>query len=182
MAPSCSVLRVVSETQKLKHEQPRRGIRWFVDSIRIVSSEIARWIRMVIGLSRRLRSRTMRGDARFPTIVPREWHFPFSNAAGYLRRQLLLDQNGSLGHPNPLRRGARLPIVAIDLEGVEIRGASQRFPVSTLLFSFLAAQPCSVTISRWSAAGRFALVSRFDGKAERRPVAENMLKIERQAV
>jgi hypothetical protein len=54
--------------------------------------------------------------------------------------------------------------------------------VSTLLFSFLAAQPCSVTISRWSAAGRFALVSRFGGKAERRLVAENMLKIERQAV
>ena len=89
---------------------------------------------MVIGLSRCLRSRTMRGDARFPSIVPREWHFPFSNAAGYLRRQLLLDQNGSLGHPNPLRRGAWLPIVAIDLEGVEIRGASQRFPVPTFFF------------------------------------------------
>jgi hypothetical protein len=113
---------------------------------------------------------------------PREWHFPFSKAAGCLRRPLLLDQNGSLVHPNLLRRGAQLPIVAIGLEGVEIRGASQRFPVSTLLFSFLAEQPCSVTISRWSAAGRFALVSRFDGKAEGRLVAENMLKIERQAV
>ena len=70
----------------------------------------------------------------------------------------------------------------LTLRGAEIWGASQRFPVSTLLFSFLAAQPCGVTISRWSAAGRFALVSRFDGKAERRLVAENMLKIERQAV
>jgi len=30
--------------------------------------------------------------------------------------------------------------------------------------------------------GVLALVSRFDGKAERRLVAENMLKIERQAV
>lgn len=137
---------------------------------------------MVIGLSRCLRSRTMRGDARFPSIVPREWHFPFSSVAGYLRRQLLLDRIGSLGHPKPLRKAARLPIVAIDLEGVRLGERRQRFPVPTLLFAFLAAQPCGVTMSRWSAAGRFALVSRFDGKAERRLVAQNMLKIERQAV
>ena len=83
---------------------------------------------MVIGLARCLRSRTMRGDARFPSIVPRAWHFPFSNAAGDLRRQLLLDQNGSLGHPNPLRKGARLPIVAIDLEGDGDLGSVTTFP------------------------------------------------------
>ena len=137
---------------------------------------------MVIGLSRCLRSRTMRGDARFPSIVPREWHFPFSNAAGYLRHQLLLDQNGSLGHPNPLRRGAWLPIVAIDLEGVEIR---ERHNVSLSPPFFFLFSPRSPVPSRYPDGrqpGVFALVSRFDGKAERRLVAENMLKIERQAV
>ena len=133
---------------------------------------------MVIGLSRCLRSRTMRGDARLPSIVSREWHFPFSSVAGYLRRQLLLDRIGSLGHPNPLRKGARLPIVAMDLEGVRLgeRHNVSLSPPFSLLFS-----PRS-PVASWSAAGRFALVSRFDGKAERRPVAENMLKIERQAV
>jgi len=71
----------------------------------------------------------------------------------------------------------------LTLRGVEIWGASQRFPVSPFFFLFSPRSPvCGVTISRWSAAGRFALVSRFDGKAERRLVAENMLKIERQAV
>ena len=137
---------------------------------------------MVIGLSRCLRSRTVRGDARFPSIVPREWHFPFSNAAGYLCRQLLLDRNGSLGHPIPLRKGARLPIVAMDLEGVRLgeRHNVSLSPPFSLLFS-----PRSPVASRYPDGrqpGRFALGSRFDGKAERRLVAENMLKIERQAV
>ena len=70
------------------------------------------------------------------------------------------------------------------LSRLTLRGwrLGERHNVSLSPPFFFLTQPCSVTISRWSAAGRFALVSRFDGKAERRPVAENMLKIERQAV
>ena len=134
-----------------------------------------------MGLSRCLCSRTVRGDARFPSIVPKEWHFPFSHAAGYLRRQLLLDQNGSLGHPNPLRKGARLPIVAIDLEGGDSESVTT-FPCLHPSFFF----SCRAALCRHDipmvGSRRFALVSRFDGKAERPLVAENMLKIERQAV
>jgi hypothetical protein len=54
------------------------------------------------------------------------------------------------------------------------------FPPFFFLFS-----PRSPVASRYPDGrqpGRFALGSRFDGKAERRLVAENMLKIERQAV
>jgi hypothetical protein len=52
----------------------------------------------------------IRGDVRFSTFVLGGGLFQSSYAAGYLRRQLLPDQNGLLGTPKPPPMGASRPL------------------------------------------------------------------------